>query len=168
MQATNITGATGTLTATLWRDVPDLLTIDASFDLNIAFNNQQARLRFNGTAGQNLGVNISPLTLGASTVQVLGPSGAPIAIGPQASGGQISVAVPAGTVTGISMQALPATGTYTVLVVPNSGATDGRATTSTTASGDARRMSAIAGSAITASPSQFGAKTATRFRRCTP
>ena len=46
---------------------------------------------------------------------------------------------------------------------PNSGAIDGRAATAIGASGAARRTSAIAGSAMTASPSQFGARMTRRF-----
>ena len=44
-----------------------------------------------------------------------------------------------------------------------SGATDARAATVIDAAGAARRTSAIAGSAITASPSQFGARMTRRF-----
>ena len=45
----------------------------------------------------------------------------------------------------------------------NIGATDGRAATSMAAPGTPRRTSAMAGSAITASPSQLGATTSSRF-----
>ena len=44
----------------------------------------------------------------------------------------------------------------------NSGATDSRAATTSDASGRPLRTSAIAGRAITASPSQFGATTTKR------
>src|SRR5471032_2034582 len=47
---------------------------------------------------------------------------------------------------------------------PKSGATDGRAAMAMRAAGHARRASAIAGSAMTASPSQFGATMTRRFR----
>jgi len=50
--------------------------------------------------------------------------------------------------------------------IENSGAIAGRAAMAIVDDGDARRTSAIAGSAITASPSQFGARMTRRFIVC--
>jgi hypothetical protein len=111
-------GGAGSVQVTLWKDVTDSLTIDAPYALTILYRNQAARLTFNGTAGQNLGVNISALTLGAGgTVQVSRPDGA--LMGLPAAG---SATFAAGTATGIPMQTVPQTGIYTVVIMPDSGA----------------------------------------------
>jgi hypothetical protein len=121
-------GATGTAQVTVWNEVVAVL-VGTPTTQTVRFPNQKLRLAFTGAVGDNVGVDLANLTLASggvaqgATVQVFAPSGAVIAIGPQASGGQISATYAAGTVTSVSMQALPATGTYTVLVVPNGGAT---------------------------------------------
>jgi YD repeat-containing protein len=130
MQALPITGtytvrvsgtSAGSAQVTLWRDVPDTVTFDTPLDVNFAFRNQQARLKFSGTAGQNLGVNISPLTLAVGgTVQVLQPNGQPIGLG---FIGTVQEPFAAGTGAGIRMQALPVTGIYTVVIATTGGAT---------------------------------------------
>src|SRR5437773_1663062 len=60
---TPIISATTTPNLTHTLSLHDALPIYSPFDLNIPFRNQQARLTFNGTAGQNVGVNISTQTL---------------------------------------------------------------------------------------------------------
>src|SRR5437867_8065087 len=83
----------------------------APFDLNIPFRNQQARLTFNGTAGQNVGEKKSTQTKTThGTIQELQPSGSTISLDIvnaatsnfSATGGSTRVAV-----------ALPTTGVYT-------------------------------------------------------
>jgi hypothetical protein len=103
--------ATGDITVRLWSDVVAALTVSTPYVLNIAFANQFGRLSFNGTAGQNLTLNLSAVTLpSGSTVQVFNPSGGAVT-GVNGFG-------PAGL--NLTIPALAATGVYTVIVTPAS------------------------------------------------
>ena len=107
--------ATGTFNLRLWSDVTDSLTIDSPYQLNIPFRNQQARLPFNVTAGQNLGVELGGLTV-ANIVQVINPNGvalSQVTFTPTATGigGRIGTLAQGGTYTLVIQQAAGASGT---------------------------------------------------------
>jgi len=101
-------GATGGIRVTLWSDVTDALTIGAPFQLNITFRLQFAQLRFDGTAGQNLRITLTGVTLPASSVlQVLRPDGAAV----------VNVSFGAAGITA-DIPTLTSTGVHTVSIVP--------------------------------------------------
>ncbi|MCL2297796.1 MAG: IPT/TIG domain-containing protein [Proteobacteria bacterium] len=77
---------------------------------------QSASYTFNGTAGQNVNLHMSGNTfVGYTYVYVYGPSGA------QQTSTWLYYGSGAGTSTVLTLNNLPATGTYTVRVVPPSG-----------------------------------------------
>ncbi|HSC91435.1 MAG TPA: S8 family peptidase [Gaiellaceae bacterium] len=106
--------ATGSMTLTLY-DVPPDVTATAqvggpAVTVAPSVPGQNARVRFTGTAGRSLSVKLTAGTLVAAYVSLLAPDGsrlvAPVYVG--ARGGFVEPL------------ALPATGTYTVLVDPTS------------------------------------------------
>jgi large repetitive protein len=107
---------TGTLQLTLWKDVDDALAFDTPYALNVRYRNQAARLPFNGTAGQNLGVDITPGTL---------TTGGTLTVLRQSDGAQLmSASVPAGSAgASARIPQLSADGGYTVVFTPNSAGT---------------------------------------------
>ena len=72
---------------------------------------QNARLTFDGAAGQAVTVTVSGMTIQSGTVSILRPGGATVVIK--------FLFAPGGTVTAT----LPVTGTYTILVDPFNAAT---------------------------------------------
>ena len=112
----------GAMTATVY-DVPADVTGPISFGtpvgVNLAVPGQNARLTFDGIAGQVVSVGLSNVTIGSSvisgtTISVLRPDGSVLA------------SRNVGTVGGfLDAVALPVTGTYTVLVDPLGANTGG-------------------------------------------
>jgi hypothetical protein len=110
---------TGAAQFTLWKDVSDSLTLGTPYPLVIQYRNQQARLTFSGTAGQNLGISVGGVTLpSGGSVTVMRPDG-------------ISVFSTSFGAAGFSttIPTLISTGTYSVNVAP-SGSGTGNATVS--------------------------------------
>jgi hypothetical protein len=104
---------TGDVQLTLWKDVAISLTVGTPQLLQIAYRNQQARLVFDGTAGQDLGLNLTGVTLpSGGSASVLRPDGA-------------SVLNTSFTTAGISINipTLTSTGIHSVNIVPNSSGT---------------------------------------------
>jgi YD repeat-containing protein len=108
--------ATGTLQLTLWGDVDDALSVGTPFALSLSYRNQSSRQPFTGTAGQNLGVDITPGTL---------VSGGSLLVQRVSDGAQlVNTSIPAGTLGGsVRIPPLAVSGAYTVIFSPNGGAT---------------------------------------------
>ena len=114
---------TGTMDVVLSSDVMAALNVDgAATDVVIAQTGQTARLTFNGTAGQNLGLGISNFVLTPSessyyaTFQFLKPNGTSLTT--------MYCYVSNGG-CGQNLVNLPVTGTYTIVVTPYQGGTGG-------------------------------------------
>lgn len=107
---------TGSATLTLSSEITATLTLGSPYDLSIARPGQNARLSFNGVAGQTLRLSLGSGAVdppGAyASVSILAPDGSPL------TGDFFS-----GTAIDIDLPALPSTGTYTILVEPFGGAT---------------------------------------------
>ena len=108
MQFTLFPGVTGTLSPTA--------TTSAAF--STLAPNQNAYLTFSGTAGENLGLALTNLTLSSTAatganVYIYNPDGSEVNYMP----------CNVGTSCGVSLTNLPQTGTYQVVVVPNGPAT---------------------------------------------
>ena len=109
--------ATGTFKLNLWTDVNDAITADTPYALRLPYRNQVARLSFNGSVGQELGVDIGAVSFGG-TVQVFRAL----------DGLQIGADQVFDAGTGISFRiGAFADGAYTVVITPANGAT-GQAT----------------------------------------
>jgi hypothetical protein len=106
-------GLAGSLKVTLWSDVMDILTVGTPYVLQIGYRNQLGRNRFNGTSGQNLGVELSGVSLPAnSSLSVLRPDGAAISNAGFGTSGLI-----------VNLPTLTVTGEYTVAITPAGSAT---------------------------------------------
>jgi Fibronectin type III domain len=107
--------AVGSLTATLYDvplDVTGTISVGGpSVHVNTTVPGQNARLTFNGGAGQVVTVTLSGVTMQSGTVSILRPGGATVAIK--------FFFAPGATLTAT----LPATGSYTLLVDPFNAAT---------------------------------------------
>ncbi len=107
--------AVGSLTATLYDVPPDVTgTISVggpAVHVTATVPGQNARLTFNGAAGQAVTVTLSAATIQSGTVSILRPGGATVVIR--------FFFAPGGTLTAT----LPATGSYTLLVDPFNAAT---------------------------------------------
>ena len=108
--------ATGSATLTLY-DVPADLIGSASIGgspLSVSFSTpgQNARMTFDGTAGQGLSLRLSSVTVASSFVSILKPDGTTLVP-------QTSVGTAGRTIT----TTLPAAGTYTIVVDPQAAAT---------------------------------------------
>jgi subtilisin family serine protease len=121
--------ATGSATATLYDVPPDatgsLAVNGPSLTVSLAVPGQNARLTFSGSAAQRVTLKLTAVTIGSSCcsssqVSVLNPSGSTL-LAPTFFGTN-------GKITALQ---LPATGTYTVLLDPQSNAT-GNATVTIT------------------------------------
>jgi len=88
-------------------------------DVSIANPGEAARLTFNGTAGDNLGLGISGVTL----VPAASASTSVAAYKPDGSLLASTICKADGTSCAANLQNLPVTGSYTVIVQPVSGAT---------------------------------------------
>ena len=111
-------GTQGTMKLTLWKDVDDSLTIGAPFTVSIVYRNQFARPSFSGTAGQNLRIELSGVSL---------PDGSSVGGGVQVSatdGSFFASASGFGPSGGtVDIPTLPFTTTYAVVISPNFAAT---------------------------------------------
>jgi YD repeat-containing protein len=106
--------ATGSAQLTLWKDVPGTLAVGALTDVTVAFASQQVRLTFAGTAGQFAGLDVSDVQgMTGGSVTILAPNGT--------TWDSFSFTSPSGA--GRRFGPLNATGNWTVIVVPASGAT---------------------------------------------
>jgi hypothetical protein len=107
--------AVGSLTATLYNVPPDVTgAITAGgppVHIATTVPGQNARLTFDGAAGQAVTVTVTGMTFQSGPVSILRPGGATVAIK--------FLFAPGGTVTAT----LPVTGTYTILVDPFNAAT---------------------------------------------
>jgi hypothetical protein len=106
-----LTGATGSVGATLSSDLAGTITVDGSpFALNLDRLGRNARLSFAGSAGQTLRLSWSGVASVASYtyVYVLSPAGSTIGLTSVLSSGTGTYDIPA----------LPATGTYTLFIDP--------------------------------------------------
>lgn len=110
--------ATGSVQALLTEDVAASLTIDgAATAAQITQTGQRARLSFNATAGQNLGLGMTGLTLA---------SGSNVSFDVyKADGSYVKgwYCFVSGDYCDINLTALPITGTYDVIVTPNNSTT---------------------------------------------
>jgi subtilisin family serine protease len=109
--------ATGSLTATLY-DVPADATAaiaagGPAITTAMATPGQNARITFDGQAGQRVSLKISTTTISSSSVSILKPDGS--ALGNSAHAG--------GSGGFVDTRVLPAAGTYTILVDPQGAAT---------------------------------------------
>jgi hypothetical protein len=103
--------STGTLNLTIYNapDVTDTIAIGESKTVTLSVPGQRARVTFNATSGQTLGLNMTNPTM-STKVSILKPDG-------QTLIGQTS------TPGFIQMSNLPTSGTYTILVDPQGTAT---------------------------------------------
>ncbi len=110
--------ATGDLTLTLY-DVPadtaGTITIGGSVvSVPLSTPGQNGTLSFSGTSGQQVTVRLTNNTFGTTTVRLLKPDGS-----------QLTVALSLMASFNLSMQTLPTTGTYTIVVDPSDANTGG-------------------------------------------
>lgn len=110
--------ATGSFTATLSSEVSTTLVLGTPFNLAIARPGQNARLRFNGTSGQQfVRINFNNVTVAGSSeagvITVLKPDGTELASSYWIHGQPIAIDLPT----------LPASGTYAIFVDPPYAAT---------------------------------------------
>lgn len=142
---------TGSITLTLYNtpDVTGTITIDGtSVSPSLTVPGQRARYTFTGTAGQQLNLGASGVTITSSMVSILKPDGTSLA--------SSSIGTTGGSV---DPPPLPTTGTYTVVVDPN-GLYTGNMTL--TLSAPVSGTIAIDGSAVaftTTRPGQIGTYT---------
>jgi hypothetical protein len=106
---------TGSIRLTLWKDAqPGTLELEALKTVTLAYRNQWARMTFNGTAGENLGLEVKRVTLGGSgNIVIVRPDGGQLNALSFVSSSDYSV----------RLTSLTQTGTYTVLVQPSSNLT---------------------------------------------
>ena len=99
---------TGNATLTLSEEVTGTITIGGTaVPVSITRPGQRARLTFSGTAGQNLGLGMTGVSISSSNVSILKPDGT-----------TLTTAFAVGT-SGSTLDAtLPVTGTYAILVDP--------------------------------------------------
>jgi YD repeat-containing protein len=101
---------TGSLTLTLWVDITGSITVSGpAVAVSLIHPTQNARFAFTGTAGQQLGLGLTAVTIASSTVSILKPNGATLV--------SKSVTTSGGS---LDLPALPVSGTYTILVDPAS------------------------------------------------
>ena len=103
--------STGAMTLTLTSPLTGTITVDgASIPISLIKAGQTARYTFSGTSGQWVSLGLTSVTTTSSLVKLLSPSGTQLAaVSVGTSGGGLE---PPG--------ALPATGTYTIIVDPAS------------------------------------------------
>ena len=133
---------TGNVTLTLYNcaDVTGTITPGgAPVTVSIASPGQNARLTFGGTAGQKVSINVTGVTITSTAIlTILKPDGS--SLGSQWSFGSGG--------TFVDAQTLPVTGTYTILVNPQSTST-GNATLTLNDCPDVTGTIAIGGSSVT-------------------
>ena len=121
--------ATGGMTLLLTQDLQTPLVLDgAASNVTLALAGQTARLTFDGTVGQNLGLGVTGLTLTPSTasyasILVYRPDGVVLT-----SATCYTSTTPNGG-CGLNLNNLPIAGVYTVLIAPYLGATGSFAAT---------------------------------------
>ena len=106
-----LTGATGSVTATLSSDLPGMVTVGgAPFALNLDRLGRNARLTFEGSAGQTLRISWTGAASIASytTLNVISPAGSTVGLTNVPNSGTSTYDIPV----------LPATGTYTLFIDP--------------------------------------------------
>jgi hypothetical protein len=113
-----VSTATGSFTATLSSEAVGTLDIGAPLSVSIPRSGKNARFTFEGTVGQQLGigvtnVSISPTGSANLSYVILKPDGTSLTSSAVGNGGTGTLDVPA----------LPITGTYTLYVEPQFGAT---------------------------------------------
>ena len=107
---------TGSITVTLYDVPPDVsgpIAFGGSVTASITTPGQNARLTFDGQAGQRVGVKLSAVTISTSYVSLLKPDGT-------ALGANTFVSTGGGFV---DTRTLPAAGPYTIVVDPQAAAT---------------------------------------------
>jgi YD repeat-containing protein len=105
-------GSTGSAIVTLSTDQVGSITANASVPVTTSLPGQNVRLAFNGTAGQQINLQVSsPTFAGCYTLSILTPAGSQAAYTIQCGAG------------GFSEITLATTGTYTALLAPLSGGT---------------------------------------------
>jgi hypothetical protein len=103
---------TGSMTVTLSGETSGTIAIDgAAVPLSLTRPGERARLTFSGTAGQRLDLGLSSSTISSATASILNPDGTTL--------GSVGFSQ-ASTALDVALQS---TGTYTVLIDPNSTAT---------------------------------------------
>jgi len=108
--------ATGSITLNLYDVPPDVggaLTAGNPLALSLAAPGQNARLSFAGTAGERISVRLSGSTISAAWLSILKPDGTTLGTSAYAGLGT----------SFLDTRALPAGGTYTIVVDPQDAAT---------------------------------------------
>src|SRR5215213_1846420 len=108
-------GATGQATVNLYNvvDGAGTLTVNGSaVNVSLAVPGQNASLTFSGTAGQQTTVRVAGSTFSCVTVALRKPDGS-----------SLTSTFSCGSTFNLATQTLPVTGTYTVIVDPNSAST---------------------------------------------
>ncbi len=107
---------TGSITVTLYDVPPDAggpIAFGGSVTANVSTPGQNARITFDGQAGQRVGVKLSAVTISTSYVSLLKPDGTTL-------GTNTFVSTGGGFV---DTRTLPVAGTYTILVDPQAAST---------------------------------------------
>jgi subtilisin family serine protease len=140
--------STGSMTATLY-DVPadagGAISAGAATTITTTTPGQNARLRFDGTAGQRISLKLSASSIASSYVSVLNPDGS-------ALGGNTYV----GASGFVDTRTLPTAGSYTVLIDPQGAATGSMTATLYDVPADAGGAITAGGPAVTAAMSTPG------------
>lgn len=105
---------TGSMTLTLSEEVTGTIVIGgAALPVSLARVGQRARISFSGTAGQRLGLGMTGNTIFQSDASVLNPDGTTL----------VAPSFVFGSANALHLPALPATGSYAILVDPRVGYT---------------------------------------------
>ncbi len=149
--------ATGSMTLTLYDVPPDLDdTITPGgppLTATIATPGQNARLRFEGQAGQGVSLRLSPVTITNSYVSILKPDGSPL-------GDSVYVSSFGGFV---DTRTLPTAGSYTILVDPQGSDTGSITLTLNDVPPDVTGTIVLNGPAVTATMATPGQTARLRF-----
>jgi hypothetical protein len=139
------TSASATMTAST--DVTGTLTAGTPYALSLPRSGQNARLTFSGTAGQQMGIGLSSVTVTPNTTGVLTvykPDGTTLGS---------SLTFSNGAIARLDPPVLPVSGTYTVFISPYYAAT---ASMNVSLSEDAGGALTVDGASITSSLSMVG------------
>jgi YD repeat-containing protein len=107
-------GGAGSATVRAARDITGTLAADNSAVLTFSEPGQVARFAFPGAAGEELGIDVSNVTL---------PSGGTVVVNTPNGNMWLPASFPTGSGAGIPMPRLPVAGIYTVVVTPAGSAT---------------------------------------------
>ena len=149
--------ATGSATVTVYDVPPDPAATGSpggpSVSVTTTVPGQNAKVTFTGTAGRRLSVRLTSVTMSSARVSIVSPDGS-----------TLGATAYVGTAGGfLDAQALPASGTYSILVDPQGTATGSMTLTLYDVPADAGATALIGGPAVTVATTVPGQNAAVSF-----